>query len=182
MPISLKKLGNDTILEITGNFSASLEARDFPMAEIKRGKCASVFIDATFTDASAAIQTHRLLHRIGIPLATIKRAAGLAILVAAAADAVIVSDGGTIEFGNLPADPSDALRSVILAKLSARLGETPDQMAAYFTQQRKLKDAEASAFFARPHGLNAKALIDRNGKIDPAKVYSRWNSPHIQKR
>jgi hypothetical protein len=177
MPFTRTTIGNETSLVITGTISAALKAGDLPVRELKNANKPSLIIDAAITDPATALQAYRILNRIEFGIATIRRADGLALIVAMAADTIVVADGGSIEFGDLPSDPSDSVRTMILATLAARLGESEQTVAAYFAQKRKLNAAEASALFARPHGLNAKSLIGSGGKLDPTKVYARWNAP-----
>lgn len=176
MPIKISKFENDISLLISGDINAPLNADTLPLDKFKGAARVTVEIDANITDATAALQLANTFGRIGVALATIKSARGLAILPAIAADAIVVADGSTIEFSCLPSKLDTKPRYAIIAKLAARLGESEETIAGYFDQRRVMKDSEAAALFARPLGFGSKALLNRDGSLSPEKIFARFNS------
>lgn len=177
MPFIISKDGRDATLTISDKFSTPMQPGSFPAGKLKDAASVAVELDADFSNPTATIQTCNMLGRVAVTTLAIKSARGMAVVLATAAPVVTIAKGCEIEFGNLPKDANDSARKAILAKLAARFGESEAVIAAWFAQGKKLGEAGAKALFAKTEGLSAKALLGRDGGIDPEKVYARWNSP-----
>lgn len=176
MTITAKKIDNGVNVSITGKIACDLAAEDIPTATIKGASVLNINIDATVSAQGPALQLHNLIARQQVAsLAKITNARGLAIYVAAAADAVTVADDAVIVFDNLP--KGGTAHEMIVDRLAKRLGVEAASIKNWFATGKRMSAAEASALFARPNGLNATALLNRDGSISPEKVFAKWNAP-----
>ncbi len=176
MPFSVSTEGPNASLVISDKFPTPMQPGSFPAGKLKGKESVKIELDANFSNPTAAIQTLHMLGRVAVSSLTVKSALGMAIVLAAAAPVVTIAKGCVIEFSDLPKNADDSTRNAILAKLSARLGESVTTLASWFANGKKLNDAEAMALFAKSDDFKAKAMIGRDGKIDPKKVFARWNA------
>lgn len=176
MPFIVSKIGRDTTLDISGEFKTPMQPGSFPVSKLKGETSIAIELDADISNTSAVTTMLNFLSRAAVTSLNIKSARGLAIALAATVPVVTIAKGGEIEFRDLPQDAENTARKTILSKLAARFNESESTIASWFAKGRKLNYAEASALFAKADGFKAKAMIGRDGKLDPKKVFARWNA------